>query len=419
MPQFVRGTPGMFGMAHSASSSKLTAPIEPERAPFEILHATAVRNKKDEDRDEHVEKGDMSFFVVADGHGGAQVADLAKSDMLMSIITRAADVPLQDAMHAVFLELHARARRVNWAERAGTTATVVAIDRRTRWITCANVGDSLGYLVLPEKLVPLGVDHRFDTNVDERQRVVGQGAKIGRAMHVATGQPSGPLRAFPGGLAMGRSIGDLDCGEWVNAAPSVQQVQIPPQGGWVVICSDGVWDAIDAEAVGRIVREAPNPAAAAEKVAPTQTRIRASVPPCLRLPVLTLLLLLLNLTLTLTLRLPLLLARKKPSPPKTERQLGTVINSSNTPHSGRSQVVAAALKARGLRDDITCTVAAIGAAIGRRKTASFARHKMGKLLRNGTSRSADLYIDDTSSGSLASVLLSPALPAISMFWPQA
>ena len=98
-------------------------------------------------------------------------------------------------------------------------------------ITCANVGDSQGYLVTPEDMIALGVDHRLDGNADERQRVIEAGAKIGRAVHPSTGQPSGPLRAFPGGLAMGRSIGDLDCGEWVLAEPSCRQAKMLPEGG--------------------------------------------------------------------------------------------------------------------------------------------------------------------------------------------
>jgi serine/threonine protein phosphatase PrpC len=295
----------MFSMAHSTSDCKLGAASGEPSEPFELRHSTVVRSLKYEDRDEHVEKGEMHMFLVADGHGGPQVADLVKSELLLSIIGRAANAPLEDAMHAAFLDLHSRARRA--CVGAGTTATVVAIDRRTRWITCANVGDSQAYMVLPEKLVPLAVDHRFDTNADEVRRVVGQGGQIGRAQKAATGQPAGPLRAFPGGLAMGRSIGDGDCGGWVLAAPSVQHVQLPPAGGRVVICSDGVWDALDAEAVASIVREAPNPTAAADKV------------------------------------------------------------------------VAAALRVRGLRDDITCTVATMGAAVGRRRTTSFARRKFGKL----------------------------------------
>ena len=85
-----------------------------------------------------------------------------------------------------------------------------------------------------------------------------------------------------------------------------------------MICSDGVWDALDAESVASLVREAPSPAAAADKV------------------------------------------------------------------------LAAALRARGLRDDMTCTVLMIGAAVGRRRTAPFARRKLGKLLGNGKDGGADL-----------------------------
>ena len=69
---------GLFAMAHNAPPPKPPgASLGPESQPLEIQHTTVVRSLKNEDRDEHVEKGEMHLFLVADGHGGAHVRSAA------------------------------------------------------------------------------------------------------------------------------------------------------------------------------------------------------------------------------------------------------------------------------------------------------------------------------------------------------
>jgi hypothetical protein len=59
------------------------------------------------------------------------------------------------------------------------------------------------------------------------------------------GQPGlGPLRIWPGGLCVSRSIGDMDVGDSVIASPHIRQVLVPPWGCRVIACSDGVWDSL-------------------------------------------------------------------------------------------------------------------------------------------------------------------------------
>lgn len=49
-------------------------------------------------------------------------------------------------------------------------------------------------------------NHRLDSNKAERARAEAAGAEI--AASVLEGKPVGPLRVWPGGLAMSRSLGD-------------------------------------------------------------------------------------------------------------------------------------------------------------------------------------------------------------------
>ncbi|KAK1305405.1 putative protein phosphatase 2C 15 [Acorus calamus] len=57
----------------------------------------------------------------------------------------------------------------------------------------------------------------------------------------------GPLRCWPGGLCLSRSIGDMDVGEFIVPVPYVKQVKLSNAGGRLIISSDGVWDALSSE----------------------------------------------------------------------------------------------------------------------------------------------------------------------------
>ena len=46
------------------------------------------------------------------------------------------------------------------------------------------------------------------------------GARLAFARHPQTRQPAGPLRMWPGGLAVGRSLGDADCGPALVPTPA-------------------------------------------------------------------------------------------------------------------------------------------------------------------------------------------------------
>lgn len=72
----------------------------------------------------------------------------------------------------------------------------------------------------------------------------------------------GPLRSWPGGLCVSRSIGDVDCGPYISPLPHVRQLVVPRAGGRIVIASDGLWDAVDSERAAEVCRGMPATAAA-------------------------------------------------------------------------------------------------------------------------------------------------------------
>ena len=80
------------------------------------------------------------------------------------------------------------------------------------------------------------------------------------------GKPVGPTRVWPGGLAMSRTIGDLEAGKVVLSHPEVRQVTLPATGGRVIIASDGLWDAVAPKTAAHHVRGMPASKAATELV---------------------------------------------------------------------------------------------------------------------------------------------------------
>ncbi|ONM62759.1 putative protein phosphatase 2C 12 [Zea mays] len=109
---------------------------------------------------------------------------------------------------------------------SGTTVTFVIIDGL--FITVASVGDSRCVLQAEGSIYHLSSDHRFDASKEEVDRVTKCGGDVGR-LNVVGGAEIGPLRCWPGGLCLSRSIGDQDVGEFIVPVPLVKQVKTAVQ----------------------------------------------------------------------------------------------------------------------------------------------------------------------------------------------
>lgn len=97
-------------------------------------------------------------------------------------------------------------------QSAGTTATVLAVVGWEAFV--ANVGDSLAFLDTGSECLRVSANHRIDDSMAERERIKSAGGCVAQASVNDVG--IGPLRVWPGGLAMGRTIGDPLAGENEN-----------------------------------------------------------------------------------------------------------------------------------------------------------------------------------------------------------
>ena len=196
----------------------------------------------------------LLMLCLADGHGGVAAAQHCNACVLSYLAEEVAihgssGKSLQAACARVFARLHSEVTAS--CGTSGTTLTIVIINEVQGELTCANVGDSSALLVAPDGHMLISTDHRLEACAEERARVTAQGAFLAQAK-MADGTPGGPIRVWPGGLAVARTIGDADCTQVISAEPALSTVPIPPCGV-VVLCSDGCWDALSPEKVAKIV----------------------------------------------------------------------------------------------------------------------------------------------------------------------
>ncbi|KAG9450540.1 hypothetical protein H6P81_010505 [Aristolochia fimbriata] len=212
----------------------------------------------------------FSVFAIFDGHNGNAAAVFTKETLLTHVLSA---IPrglgrdewlqaLPRALVAGFVKTDKEFQ--SRGETSGTTVTFVIIDGWT--VTVASVGDSRCILDAQGGVISLlTVDHRLEENEEERERVTASGGEVGR-LSIVGGVEVGPLRCWPGGLCLSRSIGDMDVGEFIVPIPYVKQVKLSSAGGRLIIASDGIWDALSSEMAAKSCRGLPAELAARQVV---------------------------------------------------------------------------------------------------------------------------------------------------------
>ncbi|KAJ9548843.1 hypothetical protein OSB04_021386 [Centaurea solstitialis] len=200
----------------------------------------------------------FSVFGIFDGHNGNAAAVYSRDHLLNHVLSAIPRGLGRDEW------LQALPRALVAGQTSGTTATFVIVDRWT--VTVASVGDSRCILDTQGGAVSvLTVDHRLEENQEERERVTASGGEVGR-LSIFGGAEIGPLRCWPGGLCLSRSIGDMDVGEFIVPIPYVKQVKLSNAGGRLIIASDGIWDAVSSEMAAKSCRGLPAELAARQVV---------------------------------------------------------------------------------------------------------------------------------------------------------
>eukprot|EP00927_Polykrikos_kofoidii_P043786 TRINITY_DN37883_c0_g1_i1.p1 TRINITY_DN37883_c0_g1~~TRINITY_DN37883_c0_g1_i1.p1 ORF type:complete len:479 (+),score=121.91 TRINITY_DN37883_c0_g1_i1:115-1551(+) len=198
--------------------------------------------------------GHVTVCCVADGHGrdGHWVSHWVGRCVLylclLEIASLGGEAPGQEAFIKIFDVAHQALLFVSKRDSfdvhlSGTTLSVCCIDRQVGAVVCAWCGDSrctVGHA--SGKAETLSKDHK-PQDAEEKRRIVSSGGEVVRL------EGDIPHRVFKRGcetpgLAMSRALGDMAGHEvGVINKPDVKQVGLQP-GGFVLCCSDGVWEFI-------------------------------------------------------------------------------------------------------------------------------------------------------------------------------
>jgi len=232
---------------------------------FDLAEVAAKWRPMREGSEREDEKDEIEFgaFGLFDGHGGkacaAHCAERFLPELIVALDAEGAlregecaddafERRLPNALRAAFAAVDAAF--LSKDVHSGSTATLCVV--RGRCVTTAAVGDSLATLDLGPgtPVLRLSVEHRLDTSESERKRIEEAGGEV-RPTEYEDGPNGervgvGPLRVWPGGLAVSRSIGDRDGKKGgVISEPDVCMVVVPDRfhGARLLLASDGLWDA--------------------------------------------------------------------------------------------------------------------------------------------------------------------------------
>ncbi|XP_047568543.1 probable protein phosphatase 1N isoform X4 [Lutra lutra] len=193
-----------------------------------------------------------AFFAVLDGHGGARAALFGARHLPDHVLEALGPAPgepegVRGALRQAFLSADARLRAL-WPRGQPGGSTALALLVSPRFLYLAHCGDSRAMLSRAGAMAFSTEDHR-PLRPRERERIHNAGGTICR-------------RRLEGSLAVSRALGDFAYKEAPGRPPELQRVSAEPEvtalarqaeDEFVLLASDGVWDAMSGAALAGLV----------------------------------------------------------------------------------------------------------------------------------------------------------------------
>lgn len=188
-----------------------------------------------------------SYFAVFDGHGGSNVAKLAKRYLHLKILTQSAyhSGNIKKAIREGFISMD-----LSMMEDSslidGSTAVIILI--RGPRLYCGNAGDSRAFAFVGNNTMELSQDHK-PTLPQELERITNAGFTV-------------VSDRLDGCLAVSRGLGDFmykrkegipPTHQAVSCLPDVRFEYITEEWKFIFLGSDGIFEVLSSEEVGTFV----------------------------------------------------------------------------------------------------------------------------------------------------------------------
>lgn len=191
--------------------------------------------------------GDTEFYGIYDGHGGARCSSLLALLLPLYLLRqREFESDIASAAKRACLDINEEILRREAANQCegGSTAITLLIRKSVAYF--CNTGDCRAIVVSRKGVAALTTDHKA-TNESEKQRV----EEAGGIVLYVHGVPR-----VNGRLAVSRAFGDSELKEVVIPLPDVTTHELTADDEFIVLASDGLWDALPNETVLSCIRYA-------------------------------------------------------------------------------------------------------------------------------------------------------------------
>lgn len=181
----------------------------------------------------------ISLFGLFDGHGGSATVKYVSEQLPKLFLKYQSDKPnVEYNFQKAFYRVNEEVKHIKGTEGIGSTTTLIYILKETdamvgtkKVLYCANVGDTSCFLFSKSGCKKLTTEHKCsDENEAKRIKKAG-GSVINERLN--------------GILAVTRAFGDFhfrDKGLIVE--PSINKIVLTDSDKFIILCSDGVWDAL-------------------------------------------------------------------------------------------------------------------------------------------------------------------------------
>lgn len=213
------------------------------------LRSGAATDQAARDTNEDTAWASDGLFLVADGMGGHEAGEVASRVAVEVVVERlTGTLPTMDAVTRVVRDAHrqVRALPVEGERRPGTTLTGVVVTEHAGeacWLVL-NVGDSRTYRMAGGILEQVTRDHSEVAELVEQGVLAAEAAARHPRRHVVT-------RVLGGGAS--------------RVDPELRMFPVS-RGDRMVVCSDGLTDALPDARVQAVLRAERHPRAAAERL---------------------------------------------------------------------------------------------------------------------------------------------------------
>lgn len=224
------------------------------------LKGTRYETMEDRALSDYFAKGKL--FAIFDGHGGAEVSDYAKNNLIPflkeNMIFNSTNFAYE--LQRGIVNFDRELLKDGLGNTSGTTLCGVYVEDDKLY--CANLGDSRAVLYGKDgEILPLSKDHKPQ---QEEMRIEKAGGRVDRGRvngylrtARALGDSFGGLKKIDellNGVAEGTSIENFPKHPVSNIA-DVAIVSRKPEHEFIVIASDGLWDVMDNEKVRDFVKQ--------------------------------------------------------------------------------------------------------------------------------------------------------------------